>query len=149
MFGYSWTQIVLCGVLVAVAVLASTGVLVLIVARLPESYFDEQPAACVPRDRISRVAWLALLGRNVAGILLVLVGIVLAIPGVPGPGLLTILIGVAITDFPGKHRLARWLVLRPGVLPALNRLRARLGKPPLILRPTADRCDDPPEQAPE
>jgi hypothetical protein len=33
-------------------------------------------------------------------------------------------------NFPGKYRLERWLVLRPGVLRALNWLRRRNHQPP-------------------
>lgn len=51
----------------------------------------------------------------------------------PGPGVLTILIGVMLLNFPGKRRLERKLVERPRVLEAINRLRARFGKAPLIL----------------
>jgi hypothetical protein len=47
--------------------------------------------------------------------------------------MLTILIGVMLLNFPGKRRLERWLVSRPRVLPVINRLRARFGKPPLLL----------------
>ncbi len=45
--------------------------------------------------------------------------------------MLTILLGVMISDFPGKERLERKIVSYPKVLEALNRLRERFGKPPL------------------
>jgi hypothetical protein len=56
---------------------------------------------------------------------------VLSIPGIPGQGVLTMLVGVLLLDFPQRQRLERALLGRPGVLPALNRLRARFGRPPL------------------
>jgi len=64
---------------------------------------------------------------------LILLGLFLSLPGVPGQGILTILIGVMLLNFPGKRRLERWLVSRPRVLPVINGLRARFGKPPLLL----------------
>jgi hypothetical protein len=62
-------------------------------------------------------------------------------PGIPGPGLLVILIGITVMDFPGKRRLERWVVGRPGVLGAINRLRRRYGRPPLVLGACGPRED--------
>ena len=50
----------------------------------------------------------------------------------PGQGILTILAGIMLLDFPGKHRLLRWIVAHPQVLRTLNWLRRR-GHPPLYL----------------
>ena len=63
-----------------------------------------------------------------------IVGIVLSIPGVPGQGLLTILLGVMLLDFPGKRRLELKIVSRPSVLKTVNSLRSKFGKPKLVLR---------------
>ena len=49
----------------------------------------------------------------------------------PGQGLLTILIGLLLLEFPGKRALERRLVARPGIKTFLDRIRARRGKPPL------------------
>jgi hypothetical protein len=38
-----------------------------------------------------------------------------------------------LLDFPGKRRLEQWLVRRATVLRAMNRLRQRYGKPPLVV----------------
>jgi hypothetical protein len=65
------------------------------------------------------------------GILLIAVGVVLSVPGIPGQGVLTILLGVMLVDFPGRWKAERWLVSHPGVLAAMNTLRRRFGKPPL------------------
>jgi hypothetical protein len=47
--------------------------------------------------------------RNVIGYALIALGIVLSIPFVPGQGLLTILVGLSLADWPGKRRFFRWL----------------------------------------
>jgi len=73
------------------------------------------------------------IGKNILGFLLVVLGIVLSIPGVPGQGLLTILLGIMLLDFPGKGSLERKLLSRPGIVKTINRLRARFDKPPLEL----------------
>jgi hypothetical protein len=70
-------------------------------------------------------------GKNAVGILLVLIGIPL-VP-LPGQGLLTILAGLALVDFPGKRRLELRVVRQPGVLRAVNWLRSRAHRPPLVV----------------
>jgi len=44
---------------------------------------------------------------------------------------LTILVGLFLVDFPRRQQLERALARRAGVLPALNRLRARFNRAPL------------------
>jgi hypothetical protein len=60
-------------------------------------------------------------------------GFVMALPGVPGQGILTMLIGLTLVDFPGKRSLEQRLVRRPSVRRALDKVRARFGHPPLEL----------------
>ncbi|HEY8412794.1 MAG TPA: hypothetical protein VIK76_15380, partial [Pyrinomonadaceae bacterium] len=55
------------------------------------------------------------IGKNIGGVLLVALGIVLSLPGVPGQGLLTVLLGIMLLDFPGKHRLEQKLLSRPSI----------------------------------
>ena len=71
------------------------------------------------------------IGKNIAGVLLVALGVVLSLPGVPGQGLLTILLGVMLLDFPGRDRLEQKLLSRPAIVTTIDKLRARFGKPPL------------------
>jgi hypothetical protein len=76
---------------------------------------------------------LAHVGKNLAGVVLVLLGLVMALPGVPGQGVLTMIIGLTLVDFPGKLALERRLVSRPFVLRRLNAVRVRFHRPPLDL----------------
>lgn len=102
----------------------SLAVVLRVVLALPPDYFEVAPP--------QRGRWtLVRVGRNVAGLVLIVVGAALSIPGVPGQGLLTLLVGVLLVDFPGRRRLERALVSRPGLLAGLNLLRARFGRPPL------------------
>lgn len=89
---------------------------------LPADYLREG-------DRSQR-HWTARIVRNVAGIVLVAVGIVLSVPGIPGQGILTILAGLTLIEFPGRHRVIRALLDRPVVLHAVNRFRVRFKRPP-------------------
>lgn len=118
------------GLAVASAVV-SIVVVGFVLARLPADYFVN-PAARLPIDRHPVLKVLFVIVRNLFGWLLVALGVLLSLPGVPGQGALTILMGVMLIDFPGKYRVERWLLTRRGVLAGVNRLRAWLGKPPLL-----------------
>jgi len=72
--------------------------------------------------------------KNALGVVLVVLGFIMLFT--PGQGLLTLLAGLLLMNFPGKYRLERWLVLRPGVLRGLNWLRQRGGHPPFEAPPT-------------
>src|SRR4051812_40088323 len=108
---------------------ASPFVVGYVLARLPADYFVN-PDAQRPIDRHPVLKVLAVATRNAIGYFLIALGAVLSLPGVPGQGLLTILMGVMLIDFPGKHRFQWWLVTRRPILIAVNRLRARAGQPP-------------------
>ena len=117
-------------VIFIVSFVATTGITVWFVVKLPADYFarDGQRKS---EQRASVSGWVRLLLRNLLAVALVGLGIILSLPGIPGQGVLTILLGVMISDFPGKERLERKIVSYPKVLEALNRLRERFGKPPL------------------
>ena len=76
---------------------------------------------------------LAAVAKNVAGVVLVLLGLVMALPGIPGQGILTMIVGITLIDFPGKRGLERRLIGRPRILRSINRLRARFHRAPLDL----------------
>ncbi len=103
-----------------------------VVVRLPPDYFVT-PRRPRPRHPLKHATIVVL--KNLAGFALVAVGIALSVPGVPGQGLLTILVGVLLIDFPGKFRLEQRVIGRPLILAALNRIRARRGHPPLLPPP--------------
>jgi hypothetical protein len=74
-----------------------------------------------------------LIAKNALGILLVLLGVLMSLPGIPGQGVLTILLGIMLLDLPAKRRLESWILKQPQVLEKINRLRHRFSKPPLVL----------------
>ena len=102
----------------------SLAIVLRVVLSLPADFFEREP-------EVRRPWTLARVARNLAGLLLIAVGVVLSVPGIPGQGLLTVLVGVLLVDFPQRRKLESALLRRPGVLPTLNRLRARFGRPPL------------------
>ena len=66
--------------------------------------------------------------RITAGVVVLIVGIVLAVPGVPGPGLLVIFIGLSIlaVDFVWARRLKRQIKSHTGR--ALRKVRRQFDK---------------------
>lgn len=133
-FGAITWQNVLVGVLLFVVTFAvSLAIVSFIMVRIPADYFKEdRPRELLP-DKSRVIRWLAVIGKNLAGVVLVALGIVLSIPGVPGQGILTILLGIMLLDFPGKRKLELKIVSRPKVLSTINKLRHRFGKPALEL----------------
>jgi hypothetical protein len=128
----AWHLVALSVALAAVMAAGSAAIVGVVLARLPADYFVN-PAARLPIDRHPVLKVLFIAARNAFGYFLIVLGVVLSLPGVPGQGLLTIFMGVMLIDFPGKHRFERWLVTRRIVLAAVNRVRARAGRPPLIV----------------
>jgi hypothetical protein len=104
---------------------------VVLVVKLPEDYFVRTPSRTpvTGARRIGRA--LVRVARNVLGLVVLVAGFVMALPLVPGPGLLVLLVGLGLVDFPGKHALERKLLGEPHVLRSVNRMRARFGRPPL------------------
>ncbi len=75
--------------------------------------------------------------RNGLGMVLVPLGVLMALPLVPGPGLVFILIGVSLLDLPGKRRLERRLLAYPRILHAVNHMRRWFSRPPVMMPPGA------------
>ncbi|MHC4899759.1 MAG: PGPGW domain-containing protein [Planctomycetota bacterium] len=117
------------GIVSVVSLVASLIAIPMLIARLPQDYFAHRRRHRLREDRRSPIALLGVIVKNLFGGLLVLAGILML--ALPGQGILTILIGLTIMNFPGKYRLERWLVGRPAVLKALNWIRAKTNKPPL------------------
>ncbi len=127
--GVAWMATLFVAVFVG-----SIAVVAVLLVRLPADYFLDNEPLGRWGDRHPVIRWAALAVKNLAGAVLVGVGILMLVT--PGQGALTILIGVMLLDFPGRRRLERKLVGRPAVLRAINRLRARFGKPPVVLDQT-------------
>jgi len=118
-------------ILFAMALLASFTIALTILVRLPPDYFATSDARKPPSVERRALAWVGVVLKTLLGATLVILGVVLSFPGVPGQGLLTILAGLLLLEFPGKRRLLLKILRRPFVLRAINRLRAAFSRPPL------------------
>lgn len=101
--------------------------------KIPANYFSSHYVQDFMPGKPWIVRWGAVILKNLLGVFLILLGLVLSLPGVPGQGLLTILLGLIMLDIPGKRPFEARIIKRPAVLSAVNKLRARYKKPPLEL----------------
>ncbi|MHC4080212.1 MAG: hypothetical protein ACYS15_14540 [Planctomycetota bacterium] len=113
-----------------VVFLASLLVMPALVVRIRPDYFTHDkrpPSRWVSHHPLLRYA--LRIGKNVLGCVFMLAGIAMLV--LPGQGLLTLLVGFLMVDFPGKYRFEKWLVGRRYVLRPINWLRHRAGRSPL------------------
>lgn len=113
--------------------LISAVVIPWLLVRMPADYFVHQR---IPERRWTLFSgpWhvLVMVVKNLLGAILLLAGAAMLV--LPGQGLLTMVVGLLLMDFPGKRRFERWIVFQPRVLRAINWLRHRAGREPLMAR---------------
>jgi len=101
-----------------------------IIVRIRPDYFthgQRPPGKWDDRGRFVRVS--LRVAKNGLGYLFLMAGLAMLV--LPGQGLLTLLIGFLMIDFPGKYHAEKWIILRPRILQAINWLRRRRGREPL------------------
>lgn len=133
-----WESLTLGRVLIGVgafllSVTVSFAAIVIVLVKIPANYFSSHYQQDFLPGSGWAVRWGAVILKNAAGLFLILLGLVLSLPGVPGQGLLTILLGLVLMDIPGKRPLEARIIKRPAILSAANRLRARFKKEPLLV----------------
>lgn len=113
-----------------VVLVASMFIIPAVVARIRPDYFahHKRPErSWINLPPLVRV--IIHIGKNILGVILMLAGLAMCV--LPGPGVVTLLIGFSLLDFPGKYRFERWLVSRPAIHRPINWLRRRSGREPL------------------
>jgi hypothetical protein len=103
----------------------------IVMVKIPENYFSSHYQHDFMPNRSWMTRWGAVIGKNVAGLILVIWGVIMLVG--PGQGILTILIGLILMDIPGKRPLEARLIKRPVILAAVNNFRAKYNKPPLVM----------------
>ncbi|MDP9132402.1 MAG: PGPGW domain-containing protein [Nitrospirota bacterium] len=108
-------------------------VIPIILMRLPADYFDIR----IPRPWMENhhpiLRVIGHLVKNVVGAIFLVAGFLMLF--LPGQGVLTMLIGLSLIEFPGKRRLEAKIVGQSTVLSTINAMRAKFDKPPLIIAP--------------
>ena len=121
----------------AVSLIAFIGTIAMLpffISRIPDDYFLHSARRSSRHCRTSPGRLLYLVVKNIVGIVFIIAGIIMLF--IPGQGILTILIGVMLMNFPKKRLLALRLIRQPSVLKAVNWMRSRSRRPPLILPDT-------------
>jgi len=128
------------GLWVAVASVAmfviSLAAMPFIVARIPVDYFTHHGRHRMSQSSHHPLIALLLTGfKNLLGVILLIAGLIMLFT--PGQGLLSILFGLMIMNYPGKYKLECWIIQKPLIFNAVNSMRKKQGQSPL-LDPEAD-----------
>jgi len=111
---------------VIIVILATIGSLLIApiyLCRLPEDYLTSQ------YKRSNNIFHIII--RNILGIVLIIIGIVLLF--MPGQGLLTMVMGLLLCDYPKKRAIESYILKLPKVYQAVNWVRNKAKKAPLKL----------------
>lgn len=108
------------GILSAAIFLVSLMAIPAVIKRLPSDYFVNKKPRNTKHWSL-RIIISAV--KNILGLTLICAGIIMLIT--PGQGLLSILAGIFISDFPGKKAFEHWLVLKPTIKNSLNWIRRK------------------------
>ena len=104
----------------------------MVIRRMPHDYFLESSEAAETirqQHPVLRISFLIL--KNLLGALLVLGGLIMFLT--PGQGILTLLIGLLLLNFPGKRRLEIRLIRIKPLKRAVDWIRRKAGSRPIVL----------------
>ena len=101
----------------------------LILVWLPADYLTAQSNEGLVRQTGGVWRYPYWIFKNLIGAIFIIAGIIMLF--LPGQGILTIVLGLALINFPGKRRVILRLFGNPRIFNAINRLRTKAGKPPL------------------
>ncbi len=114
-----------------ISFIASLIVIPVILINLPHDYFDSRITRQWLKDRHPFLRILGLVAKNILGFVFLIAGFIMLF--LPGQGILTMLIGISLMDFPKKRLLEIKIIEQPAVLKAINALRRKYNKLPLTL----------------
>ncbi|HEV2172989.1 MAG TPA: PGPGW domain-containing protein [Nitrospira sp.] len=104
-----------------------------ILVRLPADYFDVRVPRPWMKDHHPVLRLVGHIVKNAVGAVFLFAGFLMLF--LPGQGVLTMLIGISMLDFPGKRKVEAKLIGQPTVLSVVNSMRQKFNKPPLLLAP--------------
>lgn len=94
-------------------------------AKIPKDYFTNKQRVSKIKES-SIVLWLFyIITKNLIGYIFIILGILALV--LPGQGILMILIGLVMSDYPGKHNLERRVISIKTVRRGVNWLRKKSG----------------------
>jgi|AntAceMinimDraft_17_1070374.scaffolds.fasta_scaffold85622_2 hypothetical protein len=114
------------GVLSVFFFVASVVAIPIVVAWIPEDYFERKRIAVNWKNPAT---WIRRILKNALGGFFFLAGILMLF--LPGQGLLSILLGVSLLDFPSKRRVQLYLFQKPAIHRSVDWIRRKANRPPL------------------
>ena len=115
----------------AFALLYAAGIFWAVIRMSPDYFARIEPAAASWRQRHPLLRLLLRMLKNLFGGCLVILGVAMLL--LPGQGVLTLLIGISLLDFPGKRRLEISIIRRPKIRQWIDKIRKKAGRSPLVL----------------
>lgn len=101
-----------------------------ILIKIPHDYFRAEKRQKCPWEHYPKVVrWIVIVIKNIVGFVLILSGIVMLFT--PGQGVLTIIGGIVLMNFPHKYTLMRGIIKNTKILKLINALRAKANREPL------------------
>ncbi|MBL4827457.1 MAG: hypothetical protein JKY66_07045 [Spongiibacteraceae bacterium] len=102
-----------------------------LIIQLPADYFiNEKRKKFAWAKQFILLRYLLLIIKNMLGYVIVIAGIIMLL--LPGQGILSIVVGLMLIDFPRKFQFERWLVQRAPVLRVIHKLRKVANKDPFV-----------------
>ena len=99
-----------------------------LVSLIPEDYFINKKDSKIKTSNIF-IWYIVLIFKNIIGYSLILGGIMMLV--LPGQGLFTIIIGLMMSNYPGKYYIEKKFIAIPTILKSINWLRRKSNKPPI------------------
>ena len=99
-----------------------------LVALIPTDYFIKKKKL-KSKKSYSFIWLISIIVKNLIGYTLILGGLLMLV--LPGQGLFTILMGLILSNYPGKYNIEKRFITIPSILKTVNWLRKKSEKPPL------------------
>ncbi|MCP4746589.1 MAG: hypothetical protein GY874_10695 [Desulfobacteraceae bacterium] len=118
------------GIISVIMFIGTLIVVPLLIVKLPQDFLElKKHTTSHSWLKLGYVPYLIL--KNLLGVILVIAGIAMLV--LPGQGILTIIIGLTLVNFPGKHKLICGILIQKKIRRSINNLRSRFNRPPLDL----------------
>ena len=103
------------------------------IKKIPYDYFLNDKRGISDYKNKNPFFWIiAILLKNIVGYCLIIGCILMLV--LPGQGMLTILVGLMLSDYPGKFKLEKRIIKTKLILKTINWYRTKSNIPPIIFR---------------
>ena len=101
-----------------------------ILIQIPSDYFSHEKRQKYQWGNYPPIIRLILLlMKNILGVVFIISGVIMLLT--PGQGILTIIIGIILMDFPYKYKIEQWIISHPAILRSINKLRVKAKQSPI------------------